>query len=272
MARVACLVFVPMLVGTASAHDLWLIPPAAPKGKLVVQAAVGMDFPNSEFAPDTERYPRKFIVRPDGTQSPLKSAGKDGMSAWLEGEAAPGINVIAVETAPKILALDADRFNEYLVTDGLPHIFRLRAKEKTLNQPAKERYRKSPTALAMIGPGKNGAWDKPLDLPLQIVPLQNPFERKVGDTIRVRVYFQKTPLADANLGWQHPGDGDTARGTVRTNTKGEALIPIARAGLITIRLTHMTRPKMPDYEWESFWTTLTFRVPGLAAVAPEKHE
>ena len=78
--------------------------------------------------------------------------------------------------------------------------------------------------------------------------------------MRVRVYFQKEPLQEANLGWQHPGDGDAARGTVRTDAKGEALIPIAASGLMTIRLTHMTRPKMPtDYEWESFWTTLTFQ-------------
>ena len=30
---------------------------------------------------------------------------------------------------------------------------------------------------------------------------------------------------------------------------------------MTVRLTHMTRPNAADYEWESFWTTLTFRVP-----------
>jgi hypothetical protein len=30
---------------------------------------------------------------------------------------------------------------------------------------------------------------------------------------------------------------------------------------MTLRLTHMTRPKTKDFEWESFWTTLTFRVP-----------
>ena len=54
---------------------------------------------------------------------------------------------------------------------------------------------------------------------------------------------------------------DTPAGYVRTDAKGEALIPIAQTGLMTIRLTHMTRPKMPEYEWESFWTTLTFRLP-----------
>jgi hypothetical protein len=79
--------------------------------------------------------------------------------------------------------------------------------------------------------------------------------------LRVRVLFHDKPLPEANLGWQRPGDGDRARGTVRTDARGEALLPIDRAGLMTLRLTHMTRPKAKDYEWESFWTTLTFRVP-----------
>lgn len=252
-----------VFASAADAHDLWLIPPDKADGKepVTIHARVGMDFPKSVLAPDTERYPRKFVVRGDGKTANVKSAGKKDHSALLEAEVAPGINVIAVATTPRILELEADRFNEYLVTDGMPHIFRLRVKEKTLNQPAKERYRKSPTALVRIGNGAAGEWNKPLDLPLQIVPLQNPFECKAGDTLRVRVYFQKESLQGANLGWHRPGDGDTPGGTVRTDAKGEALIPIADAGLMTIRLTHMTRPKMPDYEWESFWTTLTFRIP-----------
>jgi uncharacterized GH25 family protein len=246
------------------AHDLWLIPPekAMPKQPVRITAGVGMDFPNSVFAADTERYPRKFVVQPDGKQVPLASDGKQDLAAYLKFEPTQlGIHVIAVQTTPKVLELEADRFNEYLVTDGMPHIFRLRAKEKTLNKDAKERYSKSPKALIAVGDSTKGEWSKPLGLPLELVPLQNPFTRKVGDTLGVRVLFQEKPLAGANLGWQRPGDGDTPIGYVRTDANGDALIPIAKTGLMTIRLTHMTRPKLADYEWESFWTTLTFRVP-----------
>jgi uncharacterized GH25 family protein len=249
---------------TASAHDLWLIPPgkATLKEPTVVHANVGMDFPWSELAPATDRFLHRWVVQPDGKTLELKSAGKLEKSGLLNfTPTMPGIHVVAVATIPKVLEMEADKFNEYLVADGMPHIFRLRAKEKTLNQAAKERYRKSPTALVQLGDGAQGEWNKPLDLPLQIVPLQNPFDRKLGDTLRVRVLFEKKELKDANLGWQHPGDGETARGTVRTDAKGEALIPIAQSGLMTIRLTHMTRPKTADFEWESFWTTLTFRAP-----------
>jgi hypothetical protein len=100
-----------------------------------------------------------------------------------------------------------------------------------------------------------------LGLPLEIVPLRDPFALRPAETLPVRVLFRGRPLAEANLGWQMPGDGEAPRGTVRTDDRGEALVPIAGPGLLSIRLTHMTRPKLPEYEWESFWTTLTFRMP-----------
>jgi uncharacterized GH25 family protein len=30
---------------------------------------------------------------------------------------------------------------------------------------------------------------------------------------------------------------------------------------VPVRLTHMARPRAEMYEWESFWTTLTLRLP-----------
>ncbi len=245
-------------------HDLWLISPekSVPGKAVVIRASVGMDFPNSVHAPDTDRYPRRFVIQPDGTRVDVESAGKEDKVSLLQFNAhQAGIHIVAIETAPKILELPAGEFNEYLVTEGLPHIFRLRVKEKILDRPAKERYRKSPKALIAVGDARNGPWDKAAGLPLEIVPLQNPFLVKAGDTLRVRALFQGNPLEQAYLGWQRPGDGDTPGGTVRTNAKGEALIPISEAGLVTIRLTHMTRPRAAEFEWESFWTTLTWRIP-----------
>lgn len=256
-----------LLVAPAAAHDLWLVPgETAAAGKpVVVRANVGMDFPNSELAPDAAAFKRRLLVKPDGKEGTLKAAGKEGTSGLLEfvPESA-GRYVVAVETQPRIITLDADKFNEYLVADGMPHIYRLRAKEKTLDKPAKERYSKHVKALVRVGEGGGGDPGRVVGMALEIVPLRDPFTLKIGEALPVRVLFQGKALAEANVGWQHPGDGETARGYVRTDARGEALVPVARAGLMTVRLTHMTRPKAADYEWESFWSTLTFRVPGPA--------
>ena len=250
------LLFTALCATSASAHDLWLIPPekASAKEPLKVLAVSGGEFPKGEQAPDPAKFAARRAFDPSGKESAIDAG------ALSFAPAKSGIYIVAVETAPKLIAMEADAFNAYLVSDGLPHIYALRAKEKSLDKPAKERYSKSPKCLVGVGDGKDGDPCRAVGLPLEIVPMQNPFERKVGDALRVKVLFGGKPLADANLGWHHTGDGEDPVGTVRTNAKGEALIPIAQTGLMAIRLTHMTRPKAQDYEWESFWTTLTFRL------------
>lgn len=254
------------LVSPALAHDLWLVPAESAHAKVgqpvLVRANSGMNFPVSEHAPDPSAFAKRLLIRPDGSEGKLDAAGKEGESGllqWVPERA--GLHIVAVETQPKLITLSADQFNEYLVADGLPHIYRLRANEKSLDQPGRERYSKFPKALLNVGDARAGDPSRVLGLTLELVPLDDPFRLKVGETLRVRVLFRSEPLADANLGWDHPDDGEPPSGTVRSNAKGEALIPIARTGLMTVRLTHMTRPKTGDYEWESFWTTLTFRIP-----------
>jgi uncharacterized GH25 family protein len=252
-----------LLAAPAAAHDLWLIPPesSAPGKPVSIRASVGMDFPRSEHAPDPAAFKRRLLILPDGGAGTLRAAGKEGLSGLLEFDPEqPGLYTVAVETHPKVITLPADKFNAYLVADGMPHIYRLRAKEKTLNQPGRERYSKSVKALVRVGKGGGDA-TRPVGLTLEIFPLRDPFALKSGAALPVRVLFRGQPLADANVGWQHPGDGEAARGYVRTDAKGEALVPVGRPGLMTLRLTHMTRPKAAEYEWESFWTTTTFRVP-----------
>jgi hypothetical protein len=249
---------------SARAHDLWLVSDSAVSAdeSLRISAHVGEEFPVSEYGPDPAAFKRRILIRPDGTEGVLQPKGTKDNSGLLQFEpSGPGIYGIAVETEPKLIMLEPEAFNLYLITDGLPHIFRLRAKEKTLHQPAHERYSKYPKALVKIGSGNTGDPSRVLGLLLEIVPLRDPFALRPSDTLPVRELFRGMPLPEAYVGWQHPGDGANPRGAIRTDARGEALVPISRAGLMAVRLTHMTRPKSQDYEWESFWTTLTFRVP-----------
>lgn len=247
----------------ASAHDLWLIPKdrISVNSPTTISAVSGMEFPTGDQAPDTARFIRRVVVAPNGRESPVPATGVVGKSGLMEfTPAVAGIHILAVETEPKVLALEAAEFNEYLVTDGLPHIYQLRMKERSLNQPSRERYSKTPKAIFKVGESSDGDPARVLGLTLEIVPLRNPLTLRRGETLPVRVLFRGKPLPDVHLGWQLPGDGELPRGTVRTDANGEALIPIVQPGLMAIRLTHMTRPKTADYEWESFWTSLTIHI------------
>ena len=255
-----------VMVGAAGgqSHDLWLVPPvgATAGAAVTVRAVSGSAFPVGDHAPDPAKFARRLAVGPDGKPVPLDAAGTEADAGLLRlTPTEAGVYAVGVETSPKLLTLDAAAFNAYLVKDGLPHVYLLRHREKSLDQPSTERYSKSPKALLRVGTGGGGDPTRPLGLPLEIVPLADPFARKTGDALPVRVLFRGKPLAGVNLGWDHPGGDGMAAGTVRTDPKGEALVPVAKAGLMTVRLTHLTRPKADGAEWESFWTTLTFRVP-----------
>ena len=247
----------------ARAHDLWLLPDTKPTvgNQLIVLARQGMDFPNSTKALSTDKFSDRIVIGPDNKRTTAQPAGKRDASGLMQIVAGkPGHYICAVRTRTRVITLKADKFNHYLVADGLPHIYSLRAKEGTLDQDGVEQYSKSPKVLLKHGDG-GGDPCQVVGLPLEIVPLTNPFKLHVGDTLGVRVLFKGKPLTTAHLGWAHSNEGNEPRGTVRTDKQGEALIPLAQSGLITIRLTHMTRPKTKDYEWESFWTTLTFSLP-----------
>src|SRR4051794_26318982 len=145
-----CLLSLLAALSPAAAHDLWLVPPeeAAAGRPVQILASVGMDFPRSEHAPDPAGFVRRVLIRPDGSVGELRAAGKKGMSGLLEfTPEKAGVYVVAVETRPRLITLPAGRFNEYLVADGLPHIYRLRAKEKILDRPGRERYSKYVKAL-----------------------------------------------------------------------------------------------------------------------------
>lgn len=256
------IVFISLVITGVRGHDLWLIPPerANINQRVILYANVGMDFPHSVHALDPKTFVKRIVMGRDGKTLPLDTLGierKSGRLGFTPKEA--GIYIAGVETAPKIVRLEAGDFNQYLVHDGLPQVYLQRVEDKTLNEAAVERYTKFPKAIVNVGGGK-GDPCRELGLALEIIPERDPLHLTIGETLWVKVLFQGKPLPDAMVGWNLSDDGKLPRGTTRTDAKGRALIPIGRIGLMTLRLTHLTRPKTKDYEWESFWATLTFRI------------
>jgi len=254
-----------LLAGAARAHDLWLLPPdlpLSPGETAVLRAASGMDFPQSEAAVAPERVPQVLVRRPDGTESHPRDLATEGTFLLVRFPApAEGAYAAAIETAPRVLRLAAEGFNEYLREDGLPETLAWREKEGRLGEDAVERYSKFAKAILRVGgEGPSSEVTKPLGLPLEVVPLSDPTRLGPGSQLRFRVLYRGKPLAGAVVGHDRPGTGKGFVGSVRTDEKGEATTTIEGPGLFTLRLVHMTRPATEEFEWESFWASLTFRV------------
>lgn len=250
----------------ALAHDLWLVPPTSASSGQPVEVVVstGMDFPVSLLPVEPERL-TVAAVGPGGQGADVELALDEEGARTLASFTpdAAGTWVVAASTAPRVLELEATKFNDYLLHDGLPHVLAGRMDRGELDRDAVERYSKFVKALVPVdGDAPAGAepWGRVLGHVLEVVPLADPVGLTVGQTLAVRVLFRGRPLERANLCWDHPGNGEDFSGQTWTDAEGRALVPIARTGPTTLRLVHMTRPLADGYEWESFWASLTFHV------------
>ncbi|MGE3164649.1 MAG: DUF4198 domain-containing protein [Planctomycetota bacterium] len=264
-----------LVAGLAQAHDMWLIPPrAATVGSpATTVVSVGMDFPVSEHAIPLERLTLQ-LLRPDGRRAEvaeLIDTRKDEAAKHSIVSVVPdtdGLWVLGCSTRPNQLELDAEKFNDYLLHDGLLHVYKMRFDAGELGEKGREQYSKYTKCLIPVGNAAAGSSAlQPLGLRLEIVPLADPLACRAGGALAVKVLFEGAPLPKANLCWDHSGNGEDFTGQTWTDEAGVALVPVAKSGLFTLRLVHMTRPKTADYEWESFWASLTWYVPDSASGA-----
>lgn len=258
LGRLACLCL------PALAHDMWLVPPGdSSVGRPVeVEVSVGMDFPASLDAIDPERL-TMTVVGSGGESAEVTLRADEGATRTVASftPTTPGVWMVSAVTRPNRLELEAVKFNDYLLHDGLPHVLAGRMDRGELDRDATERYSKYVKTVVPVSEAHGGDGARAVvGHTLEIVPLADPLAVSVGETLAVRVLFQGKPLERANLCWDHPGNGEDFTGQTWTHEDGRALVPVGKSGLMTLRLVHMTRPMTDDYEWESFWASYAFRV------------
>ncbi len=260
----AALLIALLAASSGTCHDAWLLAISATDDREPATLALrtGMDFPISENAVAPERV-HGGHRRPNGTETKLTDwrideATKSTVAAMDDRSA--GVHVAWADTEPRVLKLDARKFNDYLLHDGLQKVLAARLDAHEEGRDAVERYRKCTKTIFGIGAARTGDPTKPTGQRLEIVPLEDPTRVAVRQTLAVRVLFDGAPLPTALLCWDHPGNGEDFTGTTWTDARGEAIVPVVRKGPTALRLVHMTHPNAAEYEWESFWASLCFTV------------
>ena len=262
--------FILLLLGvlavSASAHDLFLKFDSyflRPNSKASVRLLNG-SFRVSEGAVARDRMRDVSVVTPTGSVShPEPTSWRDeGTTALLDLQTGEeGTYVVSVSTKPREIDLKAKDFNEYLAHDGLPDTLAERRKSGELGKDVREQYSKHVRAVFQVGEKRTDAYKTPLGYPVEIIPQQNPYELRVGQTISVLCTLDGQPIANQFLmaGWE-PGRGKARTLSARTDSNGVARFRLAGAGKWYIKMIHMTPLKDPQLNYESKWATLTFEI------------
>lgn len=190
-----------LAVVAAQAHDLFLrldsyiLPP---NSKAVVRVMNGT-FQKSDGAVARERLADLTLHGPDLTAASAESI------AWRAEEKTSimeiqtrgvGTYLVGISTKPREIALKATDFNEYLSHDGIPDTLAARKRNNELGKDVRERYSKHVRAIFQVGDKHSDDYKRPLNYPVELIPQQNPYSLKVGQTISMLCLLEGKPIAN----------------------------------------------------------------------------
>lgn len=207
------------------AHEFWLMPNkfrAKINEPIYLTFYVGEDFMGDLWKRKKDKTLKlthfTATKQVDLTDLSIRSDTND-ISLTFKNE---GIHVLALETKNSFIALEAQKFNDYLKDDGIENIYALREKKGELNKPSKEFYRRCAKTLIQVGAKSDDTFRQNTEMPLEIIPQQNPYVSKIGDKITVKVLFNGEPLLNKMIvTWNKTASVKTRQQKLRTNANGE---------------------------------------------------
>ncbi|HEX5703411.1 MAG TPA: DUF4198 domain-containing protein [Pyrinomonadaceae bacterium] len=260
------LIAVLVLLASATAHDLFLRLDTyflKPNSKVTVRLMNGT-FQQSDGAVARERLQDLTVITPN-TRSLSEShfawraEGKTTLMDFETGQ--PGTYLMGASTRPREIELKAADFNDYLKHDGIPDTLAARKRDGQLGKDVRERYSKHVRAVFQVGDTLTEDYKKAFHYPVELIPQQNPYSLRAGQTISVLCLLEGKPIANQFVmaGWESR-NGKLHTFAARADKNGMARITLRGAGKWFIKFIHMTPLSEPNLNYESKWASLTFEI------------
>lgn len=206
IARVA-LLGVLLSSAIASAHEFWLRPRRfwlAPGEPTSLAVLVGHGTDRAPWRMRLKRIVRFVSIGPDGIETDRRDTLREGpgaADATLVFEQR-GLHRLVLETNDAFNSLPPDRFEAYLIEEGLTPALNARQSEGTHGEPGRERYSRRAKVLVQVGPTMpNDVADAMTrtGLSLEITPEISPYRPGGASRLPVRVTENGRALPGATV-------------------------------------------------------------------------
>ena len=256
---------------SAVAHEYWIepqdfAPPA--DGMLVADLVNGEEFEGTRL-PYLPARTVSYVVAHDGRLQPVEARIGDRPALNMQ-SLGDGLHVVAFQSGWSQVTYD--EFAAFLRFAGHKDLIggaeaveaahRARGLPEDRFTEAYARYSKS-----LIGAGSGEGADRRLGLETELVALDNPYTDDLTDGLRVRLYYagEVRGREQVEIPARAP-DGSVAVSTVRTDSRGVAVIPVLPGhdymlDAVVLREPGAERVARFDAVWETLWANLTFSVP-----------
>lgn len=262
-----------LITTTGLAREFWLEPArfwVAPGTAVHVRRIVGGNFRGAAWAGKSDRvtlfthYAPGVAVRSLLAAAPALSDTLQSTVQLLQ----PGTHLLALATNNASATLDGPSFTAYLREERLDYALAQREQRHESDKPGRELYRRCAKTLVQVGASTRSdtarAWARPVGLPLELVPEQNPYRLLPGAALTVQVLLAGRPLAGQPvLLWRRGAQPSTVVSKLYSNQNGRVLFRLSEPGeylVSTVRIE--PAPMAANADWQSTWSTLTFGLAG----------
>ena len=173
-----------------------------------------------------------------------------------------GTHMLAMDTYPNQITLPAEKFHAYLHDEGLDTIIKARQAAGVAETPGRERYRRNVKTLIRVGGRSDKTYAVRTHQRLQLVPLVDPFKKRMNDALDFVILFDGTPLSNALVKAWYKHDDQTVLIRASSDAAGKVRFTLPYAGEWMLSVVHMIpATDSADVDWDSYWGNLTFKVP-----------
>lgn len=243
------------------AHEFWLHPNKFiyKKGETInLKLLIGENYEGENWSGSQSRietFKLYFADVTDDLSEHISADKGDSLQIALFEE---GTAMIVFHSSGLFSELESSKFNKYL-GDDLRRAFRYRREDNQTDSSVIEVYQRNVKTLIQVGKATNNLCTQTTGLPLDIIPLTNPYDIKKKDSIRIKVLFKEKPFDNALINVWHRAKKKTIKSEYSTDENGEVMFPVEQSGRWMVSTVNMVRmDDNPKGDWQSYWGSLTW--------------
>lgn len=245
------------------AHEFWVMPDRFQlpgPGSAMLSLAVGQAFTGERVGFSRPLLARFQHIRA-GERADLRARVPPdaAVASWRVEFARPGTHLIAITTEPSEIVLPAEKFNEYLRSEGLQAVLQERARTGRSETAGRERYRRDIKTLVQVGGRGDATYAARTGQRLEILPRSDPARARSGEPLAFTLLFDARPLPQALVKFWHRRGSQVEVLSATTDRDGQVAFTPSEPGTWMASVVHMVPvTDSPAHDWDSFWGNLTF--------------
>lgn len=225
-----------------------------------IKFLLGENFQGENWADDKDNVERLNLYFDDVVDKKLcddlsASKGDSLQIAVLE----EGTTMVTLQTKNSFIEVEAKKFNEFLEQYGFSDALEYRRLKGDTLKNGREFYQRSVKTIFQVGNKMTGAFKQKTDLPLDIIPADNPYSVAKDGNFKVKLFFQGEKLKNAKVRVWHKLDEKVSHQDYVTDDDGEIKFFLATQGEWMVSCVEMVRLQTdPQAEWQTYWGSLTW--------------